>query len=100
MTKAESKSPDKVRHDGHRRRAGGRPAMKGERRTVIISFRTTATSKALAYRLAKAEGRSLANYIERLIWEGGLDRVAPYQAAMPDRLTRRNNAEVKMASSG
>ena len=33
-------------------------------------FRTTPSLKALAERLAKAEGRSVANLLERLIWDG------------------------------
>ena len=64
---------------------GGRPPLpKGERRTAAINFRTTATLKALAERLARGEGRSLANFLERLIWDGcreGLGRATPYQAA-------------------
>jgi len=82
-----SKAPGTVRRDRHRRRAGGRPVMRDdERRAAQITFRTTKAMKALAERLARAEGRSLANLLERLIWDecrGGLDRVAPYQAALP-----------------
>jgi hypothetical protein len=68
MTKVRSKS-----------RAGGRPPSKDERRTAAINFRTSPTLKALAERLARSEGRSLANLLERLIWDEtrGLDRAAP-----------------------
>ena len=62
----------------------GRPATRGEHRTKQITFRTTATLKALAERVARSEGRSLANFLERLIWDGcreGLGRATPYQAA-------------------
>jgi uncharacterized protein (DUF2267 family) len=48
----------------------------------MITFRTTLTLKALAERLAKAEGRSLANFLERLIWGGwreDLGRAGPHQ---------------------
>jgi hypothetical protein len=40
----------------------------GERRAAQITFRTTRTLKGLAERLARAEGRSLANMLEQLIW--------------------------------
>jgi len=46
-------------------------------------FRTTPSLKALAERVARSEGRSLANFLEQLIWAGcreGLGRAA-YQAA-------------------
>jgi hypothetical protein len=43
--------------------------MAKEVRSAMIAFRTTPTMKALAERLAKAEGRSLANFLERLIRE-------------------------------
>jgi hypothetical protein len=64
----------------------GRPLTKGERQTVQITFRTTPTLKALAEHLARAEGRSLANFFASLIRNrcgGGPDRAAPYQAAGP-----------------
>jgi hypothetical protein len=70
----------------------GRPVTKGERRTVGINFRTTATLKALAERMARSESRSLANFLERLIWDGcreGLGRAVPYQAAGEDRTEER-----------
>ena len=51
-------------------KVSGRPVTKGERREATVTFRTTPTLKALAERLAKAEGRSLANLLERLIWDG------------------------------
>ena len=57
----------------------GRPPTKGELRTAMINFRTTATMKALAEHLARAEGRSLANFLDCLIRDrcrGGLDRAA------------------------
>jgi len=38
-----------------------------ERRTTQISFRTTETLRTLAERMARAESRSLANLLERLI---------------------------------
>jgi hypothetical protein len=65
-------------------RAGGRPPSKDERRSAAINFRTSPTLKALAERVARSEGRSLANFLERLIWDGcreGLSRATPYQAA-------------------
>jgi hypothetical protein len=58
-----------------------------ERRTAMVTFRTTAALKALAERLAKSEGRSLANLLERLIWDGwreGLGRAAPYRPTGED----------------
>jgi hypothetical protein len=45
----------------------GRRTTIGEKRTVAIAFRTTATVKALAEHLARKEGRSTANLIEQLI---------------------------------
>ena len=56
----------------------GRPTTKGEKRTAAIAFRTTASTKMLAERLARGQGRSLANYLETLIWNEtrGLDRAA------------------------
>jgi len=61
-----------------------RKKPKGERRSTSITFRTTLELKALAERLARAEGRSLANLLEQLIWNecrGGLDRAAPASRA-------------------
>ena len=66
---------------------GGRPPSKDERRSAAINFRTTPTLKTLAEHLARAEGRSLANFLGCLIRDrcrGGLDRAAPYQAAGED----------------
>jgi hypothetical protein len=67
---------------------GGRPPLSDrERRTVMITFRTTTTVKALAERGARSEGRSLANYLEQLIWGGcreGLGRATPCQTAGED----------------
>jgi hypothetical protein len=51
-------------------KVGGRAVTKGERREAMVMFRTTPSLKALAERLAKAEGRSVANLLERLIWDG------------------------------
>jgi hypothetical protein len=54
-----------------------------ERREAMVMFRTTPSLKALAERVARSEGRSLANFLEQLIWAGcreGLGRAA-YQAA-------------------
>ena len=45
----------------------GRPPTKDERQTVQITFRTTASLKSLAEHFAKAEGRSLANFLGRII---------------------------------
>ena len=50
-----------------RSKTRGRPATKGEKRTAVIAFRTTATTKTLAEHLARKEGRSTANLIEQLI---------------------------------
>jgi hypothetical protein len=64
-----------------------RRKSKDERRTAVILVRTTTRLKALAERAARAEGRSLANLLERLIWDGcrgDLSRSAPYQAAGGD----------------
>jgi hypothetical protein len=82
MAKAQSRSQAQNPEVRERRkpRRGGRPTMRDdERRAAQITFRTTMTLKALAERLARAEGRSLANLLERLIWDecrGGLDRAA------------------------
>jgi len=40
-----------------RSKTRGRPATRGEKRTAVIAFRTTATTKTLAEHLARKEGR-------------------------------------------
>jgi hypothetical protein len=73
--------PTKTKARNYRRRDARIP--KDERRTAQITFRTTETLRTLAERLARAESRSLANLLERLIKDEcrrSLDRAAPYQA--------------------
>jgi hypothetical protein len=57
--------PTHPRARNYRRRDARIP--KDERRTAQITFRTTETLRTLAERLARAESRSLANLLERLI---------------------------------
>jgi hypothetical protein len=55
----------------------------------MVAFRTTTTLKSLAERLARAENRSLANYLERLVWDGcreSLGRAASYQPTEEDKI--------------
>jgi hypothetical protein len=88
MAKAQSRSQAPNPEVGGRkkpRHAGGRPVMRDdERRAAQITFRTTVALKAMAERLARDQGRSLANMLEQLIWNecrGGLDRAAPASRA-------------------
>ena len=71
------------------RGAGGRPTAKDERRTAMVAFRTTGSLKSLASRLARSENRSLANYLEHLVWNGcreSLSRAASYQPTEEDKI--------------
>ena len=71
------------------RRRGGRPSVpRDEQLTEAICFRTTATIKAKAEWIAKAEGRTVSNLIQRLIhdrYREEFDRGAPYPAARRGR---------------
>jgi hypothetical protein len=71
------------------RKGGGRPSLpRDEPLTETICFRTTTAVKAQAEQIAKAEGRTVSNLIQRLIrdrYQEGLDRVAPYPSARRGR---------------
>jgi hypothetical protein len=87
QSRTQAQTPEISGRKRPKRGAGGRPVMRDdERRAAQITFRTTVVLKGLAERQARAEGRSLANFLERLIWDecrGGLGRTAPYPAALP-----------------
>jgi hypothetical protein len=63
------------------RSKGGRPSLpRDEQLTETICFRTTAAVKAKAEHLAKAEGRTVSNLIQRLIhdrYQGDFARGRP-----------------------
>ena len=67
------------------RRRGGRPSLlRDEQLTETICFRTTAAIKAQAEHIARAEGRTVSNLIQRLIhdrYQGDFGRAAPYPTA-------------------
>jgi hypothetical protein len=88
MTKSQTKPKNQKPEAGRRKKPRqGRPRTQGELRTALLAFRTTPVVRELAERLAKAEGRSISNLVERLIqneYRESLGRAAPHhQAALP-----------------
>ena len=67
---------------------GGRPSLPmGARKSVMITLRTTMAIKAMAEDQARAQDRSLSNYLECLIRNGyreGLARRRAYRAVEED----------------